>query len=82
MQLKTVEVCDVREPGDGPNRRKLLKLKWKNPPPICLSRNISDEFKRLLLKWYIGKLPIPRRGIRIPGETARARALRLDKSEP
>lgn len=42
--------------------RKLPKVEHKHDIPILRSKEISAEVKRLLLKWYIGKFPIPQRG--------------------
>lgn len=67
---------------EGLDRRNLPKLKWKKLPPLWQSKNTSAETKRLLLKWCIGKFPIPRRGVRMPREATREMAHLLKGREP
>lgn len=48
---------------------------------ILQSKPLDGETKRLLLNWYVGKFPIPRRGLRVPREAARELELLMKKNE-
>lgn len=48
-----------REQGEGPKKRLLPKIYRKRKTLLWGAENLSDENKCLLLKWYIGKFPIP-----------------------
>lgn len=40
-------------------RRRLPVAKWRKQPPVWRSKAINGETRCLLLKWYIGKFPVP-----------------------
>lgn len=47
--------------AEGLNLRKIPKINVKHDIPILRSHKLKAGVKRLLRKWYIGKLPIPQR---------------------
>lgn len=46
-----------------------------------MAKGIGSESRRRMLKWYITKLPMPRRGVRVPRETNAELAKLLGKEE-
>lgn len=42
------------------------KAKWGTKPSLSAVRNIGKDDRRALLKFLIGKFPIPRHGVRVP----------------
>lgn len=71
VTIKGDVIGNTRGQGEGLNRRGLPLIKWKKEPPIYQGRSLCGETKRLLLKWYIGNFPIPRRGARVPRDAAK-----------
>lgn len=57
-------------------------VKWGRQPPVWKSKRINAETRRSLMKWYIGKFPLPRRVEKIPKPTAAKLNTLLEKSEP
>lgn len=57
----------------------LPKIYSRTIPPLWGAVNVSGENKRLLLKWYIGNLQIPRREKKIPSNASREFARLLGK---
>lgn len=59
---KQVRLWNHRDRVEELNIRKLPKISAKHDIPVLRSRELKAEVKRLLLKWYIGRFPIPQRG--------------------
>lgn len=74
IKKRTEDQWKERSQVQGIDRMKLPKLEWKKVPPLWKSKNRSSKTKPLLLKQYIGKLPIPRRGGIVPRKSARQMA--------
>lgn len=65
-----------RDPAEGLTLWKLPEISRKYEIPVMRSKVIRAETKRLVLKWYTGKFPIPKRGEPIPkGRAAELRQL-------
>lgn len=67
---------------EGLTRRGLPKAKWTKKPSLWNSKTINSETRGLLLKWYIGKFPVPRRSARIPRMPTSELELFLKKEGP
>lgn len=49
----------------GMRTRQIPKIETKKNVVLWCIRQINAETTRVLLKWYVGKFPIARRGVKI-----------------
>lgn len=78
MIKATTKEWNRSEVLDGVGSRRLPKVKWKVPPAVW-EAELKGEERRQLLKWYIGRFPIPRRGVCVPQDANRELALIMRK---
>lgn len=51
--------------GEGYRRSAIPRVKWGTKPPLWRSNDLSGDLKRMAVKWFIGKLPNPKKGMSI-----------------
>lgn len=59
--------------------RPMSRAVWGKEPALWATRRIQEEHRTLLIKFLIGKFPIPRRGVRVPREPVRRLSKLLKK---
>lgn len=59
--------------------RPMPKAVWSKEPALWATRRIEEEHRRVLIKFLIGKFPIPRRGVRVPREPVRRLAMLIKR---
>lgn len=69
---KLVREWNTRPPGEGLSSRPLPNAIKGENPALWTEKTLSGEHRRLLLKFLVGKFPMPRQGTRIPRESIKA----------
>lgn len=82
LREEVVKVWNNREMGEELRRRGLPQLEWGKKPQLWRDSRLSSGEKRLLVKWYIGKFPIPSKGAQIPRREASELADLMERDKP